>query len=73
MQPQQVNDDLTITPSSISTAMTEGDLVLPTKLAGLGWWPIIFSKVGLAAASQKLQRVRQNSPYKMASTESLFG
>ena len=73
MQPQQVNDDLTITPSSISTAMTEGDLVLPTKLAGLGWWPIIFSKAGLAAASQKLQRVRQNSPYKMASTESLFG
>lgn len=28
-------DGLTITPS-ISTAMTEGDLVLPTKLAGLG-------------------------------------
>jgi len=39
-------------------AMTEGDLGLPTKLAGLGWWRTISFKVGPAAASQKLQRVR---------------
>ena len=37
--------------------MTEGGLVLPTKPAGLGWWPTTFSKVGLPVASPKLQRV----------------
>jgi len=49
--------NLTTTPST-STAMTEGDLVLPTKPAGQGWWRTIFFKVGQAAASPKLQRVR---------------
>ena len=39
-------------------AMMEGDLVLPTKPAGLGWWRITSSRVGPAAASPKLQRVR---------------
>ena len=72
MQPHRIGDDLTVTPPSISTAMTEGVLVLPTKLAGLVWWRITFFKVGLAAASPKLQRVRQKSPYMVTPTESLF-
>ena len=38
--------------------MTEGDLGLRTKLVGLDWWRTIFFKVGPAAASPKLQRVR---------------
>lgn len=38
--------------------MMEGDLGLPTKLAGLGWSRTIFFKAGLAAASQKPRKVR---------------
>lgn len=38
--------------------MTEGDSVLPIKPVGQGWWRTIFFKVGQAAASPKLQRVR---------------
>lgn len=57
-------DNLTTAPS-ISTVMTEGDLVPPTKPAGLGWWRTIFSRVGPPVACPKLQRVRfiSTSPF----------
>lgn len=50
-------DDLTIVPS-ISTVMTEGDLVPPTRLVGRGWWRTISFKVGPPVVSPRLQRVR---------------
>jgi hypothetical protein len=59
--------------SSISTATTEGDSVLPIRLAGPGWWRTTFFKVELAVASPKPQRVRLISAQlfdKVAPTES---